>query len=101
MDATLIRQLIQRRLWDGRLPYKACLELSLGPGTGHDCDGCGSVIASHQLMSIRMDGDKWREMRFHEECFEIWDDERVNDASHRPHPFSHGRGHDAASHSAW
>src|SRR5262249_9219101 len=84
MDATLIRQLIQRRLWDGRLPYVDSIELSFGPGTGHNCDGCGTAIMLYRWMTVRIDVHDWREMRFHEKWFEIWDDERVKDAQRRP-----------------
>lgn len=88
MDATLIRQLIQRRLRDGRLPYDDSIELSCVPGTGHCCDGCGSAIMLYQRMSVRIDAHDWRELRFHQECFEIWDDERLKDARAGP-PYSH------------
>ena len=80
MDATLARQLIQRRLWDGRLSNDDSAELSLGPGAGERCDGCGFTISRHQLMSVRIGAQDWRQMRFHHECFEIWDDERVKNA---------------------
>jgi RNase P subunit RPR2 len=76
MDATLIRQLIQRRLWDGRLPHENSVELSCGPGTRQTCDGCGTPILPRETMTVRVDAEDWREMRFHLECFEIWDDER-------------------------
>jgi hypothetical protein len=88
MDATLARQLIQRRLWDGRLPHEYSAELSLGPGTGDRCDGCGFTISRYQLMTVRIDAQDWREMRFHRECFEIWDEERVKDTPPRA---SHSR----------
>ena len=35
-------------------------------------------------MTVRIDGQDWREMRFHEECFEIWDDERLKDPHRKP-----------------
>jgi hypothetical protein len=28
-------------------------------------------------MTIRIDAEDWRELRFHDQCFEIWDDERL------------------------
>src|SRR5215471_9812981 len=81
MDATLNRQLIQRRLWDGRLPHDDSVQLSLGPGTGHNCDGCGAAITRHQLMTVRIAVQDWRELHLHQECFEIWDNERLKDAA--------------------
>jgi len=84
MDAALARQLIQRRLWDGRLPHEGSTELSLGPGTGDRCDGCGFTISRYQLMAVRIAAEDWREMRLHQECFEIWDEERMRDTHPRP-----------------
>jgi hypothetical protein len=55
MDATLVRQLIQRRLWDGRLPHQKSAELSFGPGTGDRCDGCGFTISLYQIMTVRIE----------------------------------------------
>jgi hypothetical protein len=46
-------------------------------GSGQRCDGCGFTISRYQLMTVRIDAHDWREMRFHQECFEIWDDERM------------------------
>jgi len=87
MDATLIRQLIQRRLWDGRLPHDNSVELSCGPGTRQTCDGCSTPILPHDTMTLRIDAEDGREMRFHQECFEIWDEERVKDRQRRhSHP---------------
>jgi hypothetical protein len=50
MDAALIRQLIQQRLWDRRLPHE---------------------------LTIRIDVEDWGGLRFHMACFAIWDDERL------------------------
>ena len=99
MDAPVVRQLIQRRLSDSRLPHDDSAELSLGPGTRDRCDGCGFTISRYHLMTVRIDAQDWREMRFHQECFEIWNDESLKDALRRPHPAPppFGRAADAAS----
>ena len=76
MDAALIRQLIQQRLWDRRLPHERSVELWSGPGAG-TCDGCGEPILMHQTMTIRIDVEDWGGLRFHMACFAIWDDERL------------------------
>ena len=83
MDAVLIRQLIQRRLWDGRLPHEHSVEVSCGPGTRRTCDGCGTPILPRETMTLRIDAGDWREMRFHQECFEIWDEERLKNPQRR------------------
>lgn len=87
MDATLIRQLIQQRLWDRRLPHERSVELWSGPGAG-TCDGCGELILTQQTMTIRIDAEGWGGLRFHMECFAIWDDERLKRTA-RHHAPSH------------
>jgi hypothetical protein len=77
MDSELTRQLIRCRLDDGRLPHDRAVELSFGPGGGQACDGCGAAITTHQAMTLRLDAEDWSEIRFHHECFQIWDGERL------------------------
>jgi len=77
LRAVLIRQLIQRRLWDGRLPHKPSVELWCGPGTRHTCNGCGTPILPHDTMTVRIGVEDSREIRLHQQCFEIWDEERL------------------------
>src|SRR3989442_13980093 len=62
MDSQVTWQLIRLRLQDGRLPPDRAVELSFAPGSGQVCDT-----------------EDWCEMRFHDECFHIWDDERLKD----------------------
>ena len=59
----------------------------------------GFTISRYHLMTVRIDAQDWREMRFHQECFEIWNDESLKDALRRPHPAppSSGRAADAPS----
>ena len=82
MDSELTRQLIRLRLQDGRLPRDRAVELGFGPGSGQACDGCGAAITAHQTMTLRLDAADWSEIRFHDECFQIWEIERLKD----PHP---------------
>ena len=77
MDAELTRQLIRLRLQDGRLPHQRAVELAFGPGSEQVCDGCGAVITAHQTMTLRLDAGDWSEIRLHDECFQIWEDERL------------------------
>src|SRR2546426_11590902 len=79
MDSQVTWQLIRLRLQDGRLPHDRAVELSFAPGSGQVCDGCGAAITTHQTMMLRLDTEDWCEMRFHDECFHIWDDERLKD----------------------
>ena len=84
MDPQVTRQLIRLRLQDGRLPHDRAVELAFGPGSGQVCDGCGAAITMYQMMTLRLDAEDWSEIRFHDECFQIWDDERLKDAQPGP-----------------
>jgi len=77
LSAVLIRQLIQRRLWDGRLSHEPSVELSCGPGTRRTCNGCGTPILPHDTMTVRIGVEDSREIRLHQQCLEIWDEERL------------------------
>jgi hypothetical protein len=83
LTPVLIRQLIQRRLWDGRLPHGHSVELSCGPGTRRTCNGCGTPILPRETMTVTITVEDWREMPFHQECFEIWDQERLKAPLHK------------------
>jgi len=77
MDADALRQLIRQRIQDGRLPRDDTLELAHGHGIGQVCDGCGAEIARDQSMTVRIDRTNYRTIRLHDECFRIWDAERL------------------------
>jgi hypothetical protein len=79
VDADVVRELIRRRLEDGRLPRGRMAEVRLQLGDGRLCDGCGAVIATKQTVMLGLDVEDWSEIRFHDECFQIWDEERLKD----------------------
>ena len=70
-----VRQLIRRAIEDGRLPRDRTIELWHGDSFGHTCDGCGLTIATADKMSL-ICADDWRVLRFHADCFQVWDAER-------------------------
>src|SRR5262249_21354846 len=70
-----VRQLIQHRIEEGRLPRERTIELWHSPGFGQPCDGCGAAITTAETMCL-ICGDDWRAFRFHRGCFEVWDAER-------------------------
>jgi hypothetical protein len=80
MDPTVLRDLIRQRLNDGRLPRTPLIELGHGHGIGQDCDACGATIAWNQRMTVRICADDWRTLRFHDDCFQLWDTEQLWDA---------------------
>jgi hypothetical protein len=76
MDSTLLRDVIRQRIQDGRLPRTPLIELGHGQGIGQACDACGSVIAKTHRMTVRISADDWRTLRFHGDCFQVWDTEK-------------------------
>jgi hypothetical protein len=70
-----VRQLIRRAIEDGRLPRDRTIELWHGDSFGHTCNGCGLTIATAHKMSL-ICADDWRVLRFHADCFQVWDAER-------------------------
>ena len=76
MEPSFLREVIRQRIQDGRLPRTPLIEVGHGQGIGQACDACGSIIAKNQRMTVRMSADDWGTLRFHDECFQIWDTER-------------------------
>ena len=77
MDAEVTRQLIQRRLQDGRLPYGRVLALPVRRGDGQVCDGCGTIITTDQMARTALVVEDWSTIYLHAECFAIWDVDRL------------------------
>jgi len=44
--------------------------------SGSKCDACGGPIEPYLRMIVRICVEDWRTIRLHDECFQIWDDER-------------------------
>jgi hypothetical protein len=70
-----LRALIRAKLSDGRLPHES-IRISGGPGNGETCVACDEVIAKSNFI---MEGlaEEHRAIRFHVQCFYVWDSERV------------------------
>ena len=74
MVSDAVRQLIRQRIQDGRLPREGSIAWWHGAGFGRPCDGCGMPIVTGNMMGL-MRADDWRSIRFHEDCFRVWDTE--------------------------
>ena len=72
-----MRQLIRRRLLEGRLPRGRAVHIWAAPGDGQACDGCGTPIAPNQQIVWAIATRDWMSIQFHEDCFQIWDAERL------------------------
>jgi len=44
--------------------------------SGSKCDAWGGPIEPYLRMIVRICVEDWRTIRLHDECFQIWDDER-------------------------
>ncbi len=78
MDADLVRQLIRRRLEDGRLPRGRIAEVWVQSGDGQLCHCCGAILTTSQTVISGLAVEDWRAIRFHPDCFRIWEVERLS-----------------------
>jgi hypothetical protein len=83
MDTALIRELVRRRLKDGRLPHGRAVAIreigrfSCGPQCGRQCDACDERIGPNQQALMVMVSLLWMSVFFHADCYKVWDAERV------------------------
>ena len=78
MQMEWIRNLIRKKLQDGRLPRGRAVRFWGGPGAGQLCDACETPVTKDQLaiedFSSNATGTK--SLLVHAGCFQIWDAER-------------------------
>ena len=74
MAHPFLRLLIQEKLADGRLAITPISRVTR-PGTGQPCDGCDEII-THAQMAVECAESANQSVRFHVECFDIWNVER-------------------------
>jgi len=89
MDPQTLRLLVRHKLQDGRLPRSRIGTISTGPGGGSTCDGCEARISKEQLVQeVVLAGGRGSRgtIQFHVLCFQLWDDERGTQPSHRGWP---------------
>ena len=78
MDPISLRNLIRRKLVDGRLPQNSIPRVWGGPSNSEVCDACAETIGPNQFVmeGVSTDLEK-RALQFHVECFHLWDAERT------------------------
>ena len=77
MAEDFVRQLIHKKLHEGRLPRTRAVDIWVAPGEGQLCDGCGAPISGNQQIVWGIATRDWTSIQFHEDCFQIWDAERL------------------------
>jgi hypothetical protein len=85
MDEDLARQLIRQKLREGRLPRSRAVNIWAAPGAGQACDGCGMPIAPNEQIVWGIATRDGMSIQFHEDCYQIWDGERLALSDQEPH----------------
>ena len=71
-------ELIREKLHEGRLPRGPAVYISVAPSAGEVCIGCNQPIDSVAWKIATRDSATVR--AFDEECFHLWDAERLRPA---------------------
>jgi hypothetical protein len=79
MDTALTRESVRRRLKDGRLPQGCAVAIrEIGRfSSGRQCDACDERIGPNQKAVLVMVSREWRSVFFHDDCYKVWDAERL------------------------
>ena len=74
MERAALRSLIKAKLVVGGLPQDSLPRVWGLRGDGETCDACGTIVATHQhsIEGLAI-GDGKRRLRFHVECYSLWD----------------------------
>ena len=78
MDDDPPRKLIREKLHEGRLPQGPAVYISVAPSAGEICTACDQPIGSVAWKIATRDSATGR--AFDEECFHLWDAERLRQA---------------------
>ena len=76
MDRALVQQLVRRRINDRRLPLGRAVGIREMFGDGRPCDACDGSISPTEKLLVAMVSLEWTTVRFHADCYEVWDSER-------------------------
>ena len=78
MELDELRSLTRDKLQRGELPRDKCQVTWFGPGVGQPCALCGRTITRLEI-ECECEQPAGAELRFHQACFSIWDEERQLD----------------------
>lgn len=76
MDKAIVEDLVRLRLNDRRLPEQGALGIRETAGDGQPCDACNEPIDRNRKLVLVTVSLEWMSVRFHVECYEVWDAER-------------------------
>jgi len=66
------RQLIRRKLADGRLPLTGVFRAEVGPKQAAPCDACDREVSADEMLVAVTGSNDGRLIRLHAECFKLW-----------------------------
>jgi hypothetical protein len=76
MDQDLTRRLIRRRITERLLPQTRAVGVRETAGDGQLCEACELAINAEQRAVLAMVSLEWMAVRFHVECYKLWDEEQ-------------------------
>jgi hypothetical protein len=77
MDKAFVQELIRLRFKDKRLPEGRAVAIRETFGDGRQCDACDEPIERKQKVVLVMVSLEWMSVRFHVDCYQVWDVERL------------------------
>jgi hypothetical protein len=77
MDKAFVQELIRLRIKDNRLPEGRAVAIRETSGNGRQCDACDEPIRPQQKAVLAMVSLEWMSVRFHVDCYQVWDVERL------------------------
>ena len=76
MDKALLQGLVRQRINERRLPLGPAVGIRERLGDGQPCDACQEPISAYEKTIVAMVSLEWMSVRFHPDCYELWDAER-------------------------
>ena len=77
MDRACVQELVRLKLKDKRLPDGRAVAIRAIFGDGRQCDACDEPIRPQQKAMLAMVSLEWISVRFHVDCYKVWDAERL------------------------
>jgi len=72
-----VQELVRRGLKDRRLPEGRAVGIRETAGDGQPCNACDQPIGPKQKAVLAMVSLEWMSVRFHVDCYKVWDAERL------------------------
>jgi hypothetical protein len=77
VDRACVQELVRLKLKGKRLPEGRAVAIRETLGDGQQCDACDAPIVPSQKAVLAMVSLEWMSVRFHFDCYKVWDAERL------------------------